>query len=30
LNMGQLLSIPFILAGCYLMYMAMKNPVRKY
>lgn len=30
LNMGQLLSIPFILAGCYLMYMAMKNPVKKY
>ena len=30
LNMGQLLSIPFILAGCFLMYRAMKNPVKKY
>ena len=30
LNMGQLLSIPFILAGLYLMYRAMKNPVKKY
>lgn len=26
LNMGQILSIPFILAGCYLMYRALKNP----
>ena len=26
LNMGQLLSIPFILAGAYLMYRALKNP----
>lgn len=30
LNMGQILSIPFILAGCFLMYRAMKNPVKKY
>ena len=30
LNMGQLLSIPFILAGVYLMYRALKNPVKKY
>lgn len=30
LNMGQLLSIPFILAGAYLIYRAMKNPVKKY
>ncbi|MCK9639231.1 MAG: prolipoprotein diacylglyceryl transferase [Prolixibacteraceae bacterium] len=30
LNMGQILSIPFILAGCYLMYRAMKNPPVKY
>ncbi len=30
LNMGQLLSIPFILAGAYLMYRALKNPPIKY
>jgi prolipoprotein diacylglyceryl transferase len=30
LNMGQILSIPFVLAGIYLMYRAMKNPVKKY
>jgi prolipoprotein diacylglyceryl transferase len=30
LNMGQLLSIPFVLAGVYLMYRALKNPVKKY
>jgi prolipoprotein diacylglyceryl transferase len=30
LNMGQLLSIPFILAGAFLIYRAMKNPVKKY
>jgi prolipoprotein diacylglyceryl transferase len=30
LNMGQILSIPFILAGCYLMYRALKNPPVKY
>ena len=30
LNMGQLLSIPFVIAGCYLMYRAMKNSVKKY
>lgn len=30
LNMGQILSIPFILAGCYLMYRAMQNPPVKY
>ncbi len=30
LNMGQLLSIPFILAGGYLMYRAMKLPPVKY
>jgi phosphatidylglycerol:prolipoprotein diacylglycerol transferase len=30
LNMGQILSIPFILAGCYLMFRALKNPVKKY
>ncbi len=30
LNMGQILSIPFILAGCYLMYRAIKNPPVKY
>ena len=30
LNMGQLLSIPFILAGGYLMYRALKRPPLKY
>ncbi len=30
LNMGQLLSIPFVLVGCFLMYKAMKNPPVKY
>ena len=30
LNMGQLLSIPFILAGGYLMYRAIKRPPVKY
>jgi phosphatidylglycerol:prolipoprotein diacylglycerol transferase len=30
LNMGQILSIPFILAGAYLMVRAMRNPVVKY
>jgi len=30
LNMGQILSIPFVLAGCYLMYRALKNPPVKY
>jgi phosphatidylglycerol:prolipoprotein diacylglycerol transferase len=30
LNMGQILSIPFILAGAYLMIRAMRNPVVKY
>jgi len=30
LNMGQILSIPFVLAGCYLMYRAIKNPPVKY
>lgn len=30
LNMGQILSIPFVLAGIYLMYRALKNPVKKY
>jgi phosphatidylglycerol:prolipoprotein diacylglycerol transferase len=30
LNMGQILSIPFILAGGYLMYRALKNPPVKY
>lgn len=30
LNMGQILSIPFILAGVYLMYRALKNPPVKY
>lgn len=30
LNMGQILSIPFILAGAYLMIRAMRNPVMKY
>ena len=30
LNMGQILSIPFVLGGCYLMYRAMKNPPVKY
>ena len=30
LNMGQLLSIPFVLGGAYLMYRAMKNPPAKY
>lgn len=30
LNMGQLLSIPFVLGGGYLMYRAMKNPPKKY
>ncbi len=30
LNMGQILSIPFVLAGCYMMYRAMTNPVKKY
>lgn len=30
LNMGQILSIPFVLAGGYLMYRALKNPPVKY
>lgn len=30
LNMGQLLSIPFVLGGIYLMYRALKNPPVKY
>lgn len=30
LNMGQLLSIPFVLVGAYLMYRAWKNPPVKY
>jgi prolipoprotein diacylglyceryl transferase len=30
LNMGQILSIPFILVGGYLMYRALKNPPVKY
>ncbi|MEI7830432.1 MAG: prolipoprotein diacylglyceryl transferase [Prolixibacteraceae bacterium] len=30
LNMGQILSIPFILVGVYLMYRALKNPPVKY
>jgi len=30
LNMGQILSIPFVLAGCYLMYRAIMNPPVKY
>ena len=28
LNMGQILSIPFVLGGCYLMYRALKRPPR--
>ena len=30
LNMGQLLSIPFVLIGIFLIYRALKNPVKKY
>lgn len=28
LNMGQILSIPFVLGGCYLMFRALKRPPR--
>lgn len=30
LNMGQILSIPFVLAGAFLVYRALKYPARKY
>ncbi|MCE1199345.1 MAG: prolipoprotein diacylglyceryl transferase [Marinilabiliales bacterium] len=30
LNMGQILSIPFVLAGAYLIYRAFKNPIKIY